>query len=107
MKAIMKLMSSLVFCCSVSFIRMSPVPVPKKMRTGNNQLILMSLLVVFFPPTTNTNATNAKTIPIVATKFSFSPNSTTPAKVGNTTDNLLDNEVTVTPERCVEAVISR
>ena len=86
---------------------MSPMPVPKKMRTGNNQLILMSLLVVFFPPTTNTNATKANTMPMVATKFSFSLNSTTPAKVGSTTDSLLDREVTVTPERCVEAVISR
>ena len=62
---------------------------------------------LLFPPTTNTNATKAKTMPIVATKFSLSPNKTTPAKVGKTTDNLLDNEVTVTPDRCVEAVISK
>ena len=45
-------------------------------------------------------------MPIVATKFSFSLNNTTPAKVGKTTDNLLDSEVTVTPERWVEAVIN-
>ena len=62
---------------------------------------------LLFPPTTNTNATKANTMPIVATKFNLSLNKTTPAKVGNTTDNLLDSEVTVTPERCVEAVISK
>ena len=77
------------------------------MRTGNNQLVLLVLSVFSFPPTTKTNATKAKTMPIDATKFSLSLNSTTPAKVGKTTDNLLDSEVTVTPERWAEAVISR
>ena len=60
----------------------------------------------FFPPTTNTKATKASKMPIVATRFSFSLNNITPAKVGNTTESLLDSEVTVTPERWVEAVIS-
>ena len=45
-------------------------------------------------------------MPIVATQFSFSLKSTTPANVGSTTESLLDSEVTVTPERWVEAVIS-
>ena len=116
----MKLMSSPLLRCSVSFIRMSPVPVPKKMKTGSNQLLpCMSFLlgdcavresmhgVDALPPTTKNKATKANTMPIVATKFSLSLNNTTPAKVGSTTDSLLDNEVMVTPERCVDAVISR
>ena len=76
------------------------------MRMGSNQLVLFGLSVFPFPPTTNTNATKASTMPIVATQFSVSLNSTTPAKVGSTTESLLDSEVTVTPERWVEAVIS-
>ncbi len=121
MKAIMKPMSAEPLRCSVSFIKMSPVPVPKKMKTGNNQFLpRMSFRAEdcamwesmrddepFFPPTTNTKATKASTMPIVATKFSFSFNRITPAKVGKTTESLLDSEVTVTPERCVEAAISK
>ena len=39
-------------------------------------------------------------------EFNFSLNSTTPAKVGKTTESLLDSEVTVTPDCWVEAAIS-
>ena len=102
----MKLMSGDPLLCSVSFIKMSPVPVPKKIKIGNIQLVLCDLSFCFFLPTTNVSATSASMMPMVAIQFSRSLNSITPAKVGNTTESLLDSEVTVTPERWVEAVIS-
>ena len=57
--------------------------------------------------TTKAKATRAKTIPVETFKFSCSWKMRTPAKVGSTTDSLLESEVMVMPDNWVDAVISK